>query len=237
MRAPTPRAVQEDRVVTPAFVKDRARLLRQELAHAGFEIPHSLALELLAHQHGFRDWNTLVASDGMRRPTEPHLERETDLHSATTMTLGELRAVIAGHSDDTPVLVSCPTEPGSTVWSTLMAGSAAVEPNLLTDSRPALIVSGTFPTGRYLVPRQLVLELSGLPVAGGPVVAAVIDAVRLAVDELGFRGERSMSNDDSRGVVTWRFKASAELPLSAVEDAARRVIQRHNPGSWTLRSG
>jgi hypothetical protein len=38
-----------------------ARLLRENLAAARIEIPHSLALELTAHQLGTRDWNVLAA--------------------------------------------------------------------------------------------------------------------------------------------------------------------------------
>lgn len=41
--------------------KGLARLLRADLAAAGVEIPHSLALELVAHQLGAKDWNVLAA--------------------------------------------------------------------------------------------------------------------------------------------------------------------------------
>jgi catechol 2,3-dioxygenase-like lactoylglutathione lyase family enzyme len=46
--------------------KKLARRLRDDLATAGFDIPHSLALELVAHQAGARDWNTLAAAGGRR---------------------------------------------------------------------------------------------------------------------------------------------------------------------------
>lgn len=222
--------------MTPAFAKDRARLLRQELATAGFDVPHSLALELVAHQQALQDWNTLAATDGRRRPAEPYLERETYEHVSNTMTLGELRAVIAGHPDDTPVLVWQPYEPGSATSSGLQAASAVVEPSPLTKLRPALHVAGTHATGKYLVPRRLVLELADLPVGNCPVVDDVIDSVRVVVQELGFRGEWNMSNDDEAGVATWMFQASEGVPLSAVEDAVRRVVRRPNPGTWTLTS-
>ncbi|MFC7548180.1 glyoxalase superfamily protein [Plantactinospora sp. GCM10030261] len=42
--------------------KNLAKLLRRDLAAAGIDIPHSLGLELVAHQQGARDWNTLAAS-------------------------------------------------------------------------------------------------------------------------------------------------------------------------------
>lgn len=41
--------------------KKLARLLRADLAAAGVEIPHGLALELIAHQFGAKDWNVLAA--------------------------------------------------------------------------------------------------------------------------------------------------------------------------------
>ncbi|MEV6296659.1 glyoxalase superfamily protein [Streptomyces sp. NPDC051896] len=41
--------------------KKLAKRLREDLATAGIQIPHSLALELIAHQLGTRDWNVLAA--------------------------------------------------------------------------------------------------------------------------------------------------------------------------------
>ncbi|WP_417495574.1 glyoxalase superfamily protein [Maricaulis sp.] len=61
-------------------LKAQAKRLRQSLTAEGNFISHSEALELLAHQHGFRDWNTLHAAAG-NRPASP-------------LTLG---ANIAGH--------------------------------------------------------------------------------------------------------------------------------------------
>ena len=45
-------------------VKSQAKSLRQSLAASGHTISHSEALELIAKQHGHRDWNTLHASLG-----------------------------------------------------------------------------------------------------------------------------------------------------------------------------
>ncbi len=42
-------------------LKAQARRLRQAMAERGSDIPHSAALELVAKQHGLRDWNTLSA--------------------------------------------------------------------------------------------------------------------------------------------------------------------------------
>ena len=41
--------------------KDQAKRLRASLAGRGVEVSHSEALELVARQHGARDWNTLAA--------------------------------------------------------------------------------------------------------------------------------------------------------------------------------
>lgn len=42
--------------------KRMARQLRADLADAGLDVSHGQALELVAHQHGAKDWNTLVGS-------------------------------------------------------------------------------------------------------------------------------------------------------------------------------
>ncbi|MEZ5667892.1 MAG: glyoxalase superfamily protein [Alphaproteobacteria bacterium] len=47
-------------------LKDQARRLRSRLAAAGTQIGHGQALELLAAQHGYKDWNTLHAAVGNR---------------------------------------------------------------------------------------------------------------------------------------------------------------------------
>jgi hypothetical protein len=44
-----------------APLKDQAKRLRTSLADRGVEVTHSEALELVAHQYGARDWNTLAA--------------------------------------------------------------------------------------------------------------------------------------------------------------------------------
>jgi catechol 2,3-dioxygenase-like lactoylglutathione lyase family enzyme len=46
----------------PEQAKKLAKLLRDDLAAAGLSIPHSLALELVAHQSGAKDWNVLAAA-------------------------------------------------------------------------------------------------------------------------------------------------------------------------------
>lgn len=52
-------------------IKDQAKRLRARLERAGNSITHSKALELVAAQYGFRDWNTLAAKAGNRPPLNP----------------------------------------------------------------------------------------------------------------------------------------------------------------------
>ncbi|MEW1960435.1 glyoxalase superfamily protein [Kineococcus sp. NPDC059986] len=42
--------------------KNAAQVLRRDLAARGLDVTHSAALELVAHQAGFRDWNTAAAA-------------------------------------------------------------------------------------------------------------------------------------------------------------------------------
>lgn len=45
-----------------AGYKAQAKRLRETLALTGLRVAHAQALEMIAHQHGLRDWNTLRAS-------------------------------------------------------------------------------------------------------------------------------------------------------------------------------
>lgn len=52
-------------------LKAQARRLRDSLAATGAPVSHSRSLELLAAQHGFRDWNTLHAAAARPQPNRP----------------------------------------------------------------------------------------------------------------------------------------------------------------------
>ncbi len=54
-------------------LKDQAKRLRSSLAARGGDISHSKSLEIIAAQHGFRDWNTLHAAIGNRPPLNPYM--------------------------------------------------------------------------------------------------------------------------------------------------------------------
>lgn len=51
---------------TLAALKDQAKRLRNRLTQEGGAVSHSRALELIAAQYGYRDWNTLHAALGNR---------------------------------------------------------------------------------------------------------------------------------------------------------------------------
>lgn len=51
-----------------AGLKAQAKALRAALAASGRDVSHSQSLELLARQHGVRDWNTLHAMAGNAPP-------------------------------------------------------------------------------------------------------------------------------------------------------------------------
>ncbi|TFF19751.1 hypothetical protein E3C22_18865 [Jiella endophytica] len=53
-------------------LKEQARRLRASLNEAGQPTTHCRALELIAHQHGFHDWNTLHARIGNRPALSPY---------------------------------------------------------------------------------------------------------------------------------------------------------------------
>lgn len=53
------------------FLKTQAKRLRADLMNDGVPVGHSRSLELLAHQYGYRDWNTLHARAGNQPARSP----------------------------------------------------------------------------------------------------------------------------------------------------------------------
>ncbi|MFP5077141.1 glyoxalase superfamily protein [Rhizobium sp. YIM 134829] len=53
-------------------LKDQAKRLRGTLNARGGDLSHGQALELIARQYGYRDWNTLHAALGNRRDFDPY---------------------------------------------------------------------------------------------------------------------------------------------------------------------
>lgn len=57
---------------SPDGLKAQARRLRDAMATSGTPLSHAASLEMVAKQHGFRDWNTAQASAGRQQPgSEP----------------------------------------------------------------------------------------------------------------------------------------------------------------------
>jgi hypothetical protein len=52
-------------------LKAQAKALRRSLERDGNPVSHSRALELVAHQYGFNDWNTVHAAAGNQPPACP----------------------------------------------------------------------------------------------------------------------------------------------------------------------
>lgn len=48
--------------------KEQAKRLRRKMTEDGAPIGHAKSLELIAHQHGFRDWNAMIAAIGNGPP-------------------------------------------------------------------------------------------------------------------------------------------------------------------------
>jgi hypothetical protein len=55
-------------IPSPDGLKAQAKRLRDAMAQSGTALSHSAALEAVARQHGFRDWNTAQAAARQQRP-------------------------------------------------------------------------------------------------------------------------------------------------------------------------
>ena len=55
-------------LTTVGEAKALAKRLRTDLKDHGRSVTHAQALEIVAHQHGYRDWNTLCAAIGRNEP-------------------------------------------------------------------------------------------------------------------------------------------------------------------------
>lgn len=93
-------------------LKAQAKALRSALEASGQKISHSKSLELLAKQHGFRDWNTLFASIGNAQAPAYNLGQRISGHYLGHRFKGEIIAARAMADDahyaltvqfDTPV--------------------------------------------------------------------------------------------------------------------------------------
>ncbi|MBU2329426.1 MAG: hypothetical protein KJ755_19075 [Alphaproteobacteria bacterium] len=88
-------------VRTIAEAKAHAKALRATLAAEGTIVGHAKALELVAHQNGARDWNTLSAQLAKAAPTRFHLHQRVRGHYLGMAFEGEITAITSsssGHS-------------------------------------------------------------------------------------------------------------------------------------------
>lgn len=69
--------------------KRQARRLRGELTPLGADLSHARALELVAHQHGYRDWNTFHAAMGNGPPAEEPESERPESERAVPAAVGE----------------------------------------------------------------------------------------------------------------------------------------------------
>ena len=74
-------------------MKAQAKRLRESLRDAGQAISHAQALELVARQHGHRDWNTAHAAAGNRPPVQWHVGQILTGTYLGQRFLGEVHAV------------------------------------------------------------------------------------------------------------------------------------------------
>ncbi len=58
--------IHSEHIAPVGELKVQAKRLRDKLRGTGAMLSHSEALEMIAHQHGVRDWNTLRAMAGNR---------------------------------------------------------------------------------------------------------------------------------------------------------------------------
>jgi hypothetical protein len=214
--------------------KRLAKLLRADLATAGISISHSSALELIAHQHGAKDWNTYSAISGDSAAAEEAVEVEWVRHTGRPMTIGELRAAMTGLPDDVPVLISHPDEAGHDAARLLIHGSSArVRPNPYGSGR-ALAIEGELPPGIYQRARRLTLTVTGLPTGeDGTVAHELVKAVEAATAPLNHRGATNVELGPESGTISWTWTAR-NVALAALADTARQAIQRLDPGHWSL---
>lgn len=73
--------------------KSQAKALRESLAAQGTDITHARALELVAHQNGARDWNTLQAKLSQAEPQPFNLNDQVRGHYLGQAFIGQIVAL------------------------------------------------------------------------------------------------------------------------------------------------
>ncbi|WP_050523004.1 glyoxalase superfamily protein [Pseudorhodobacter wandonensis] len=138
--------------MTLQFVKDaktQAKALRHALAAQGKAISHAQALELVAHQNGAKDWNTLQARLSLAEPQPFKLHDEVRGHYLGQPFVGRIVA-IAKLGQNTQVSLQL-NEPVDTVqfesFSNMrrhirgVIGPDGRSPSKTSDGTPHLVIS------------------------------------------------------------------------------------------------
>ena len=132
-----------------ADLKTQAKRLRDHLHSTGVKISHSKALEMIAHQHGARDWNTLRAKAGNKPPIPRISERVTGRYLGQRF-CGEVRAVtrvgpgdqyrITLHFDDPVDVVTFDSFSSLRQRVSILINGDGVSPRKTSDGMAQLII-------------------------------------------------------------------------------------------------
>jgi len=132
-----------------AELKAQAKRLRSRLQTSGTQISHSEALELIAHQNGARDWNTLRASAGNMPPLPKIGERVTGRYLGQRFA-GVVRGMsrigpndqyrITLHFDDPVDVVTFDSFSSFRQRVSTLINSDGVSPRKTSDGQPQLVV-------------------------------------------------------------------------------------------------
>lgn len=157
-------------------------------------------------------------------------------HESTPLTVGQLLAELSPLPVDALVALSAPEEADGASSTIINAVSVELRPG--GTGRPEqLVISGSYPTGRYQRTGRRSLTVTGLPTDDSDAGEAEILALQQAVDTVirgrGHRGSSSMSRDEQAGSITWTW-VHKNVPTDSLVAAAASVAEALNPGGWQV---
>jgi hypothetical protein len=215
------------RTTTIELAKKLAKRLRSDLAEAGIEITHSFALELIAHQHGVRDWNELSA----RSSHGPGQSQTVDVVTQP-MTVGELRGLLEGVPDHAEMHATHPDGPLPSATATMLPATGGhVRHDPLRDVDQFVLLS-EFGTGRYQAPAEATFEVERLTEEAED-AEQLFEAVSAATEHLRGGAAYRAGRDDDAGRITWTW-TSDSTPLAPILDAARKAFSGLHPRGWRV---
>ncbi|WP_432489197.1 glyoxalase superfamily protein [Kineococcus sp. SYSU DK018] len=215
------------RSTTIELAKKLAKRLRSDLAEAGIEITHSFALELIAHQHGVRDWNELSA----RSSHGPGRTQTVDVVTQP-MTVGELRGLLEGVPDHAEVHATHPDSPLPSATASMLPATGG---HVRHDSRQDVdqfVLLSEFGTGRYQAPAEATFEVERFSEEAAD-AEQLFAAVSAATEHLRGGAAYRAGRDDAAGRITWTW-TSDSTPLAPILDAARKAFSDLHPWGWRV---